>query len=234
MGVPYHTSRDIPGRCLWLIERLLPEARMVRAPDEPELGPLDTTFLFAMSTLIITLPIERLERHRRREERGEQGYMDDRPLDPSAAREIDAVLGNDDTTFRDAPFYVPHAWRFASINYEPHHNLALRLPEKLKVMLSEDDASRAADEMSARAWVNCIRNALAHGGILYLDADGRQSRGRPTEMMGLASALYPRGNLRVPPEKIIALRTSREGYRATLQKWVSWVQSTGLADALAA
>ncbi len=199
MGVPYHTSRDVPGRCLWLIDRLFSKVQAITAPHEAELGPLDATFLFAMSTLILTLPIERLERHRRKEELGEQGYMDDRPLDPLSAKEIDAVLGSDDTAFNSSPFFIPGAWRFASIEYGPDQNLALEFPEELAVRLSADEAASGADQLSARAWTNCLRNALAHGGIIYLDADGRQARGQPTRMMGFVSALYPNGNMRKPP-----------------------------------
>jgi hypothetical protein len=234
MGVPYHTSQDVPGRCLWLIDSLFSKVQTVTAPHEADLGPLDTTFLFAMSTLIFTLPIERMERHRRKEEAGEQGYMDDRPLDPTSAKEIDAVLGSDETSFRTSPFYVKGEWRFASIEYNPGHNLAVEFPEELATLLSRDDALQAAGDLSARAWMNCLRNALAHGGIVYLDAHGRQARGERTCMMGFVSAVYPNGNLRKPPERLISLRTTPDGYRATLQKWVSWVQATGLSLPIAA
>lgn len=234
MGVPYQTSQDVPGRCLWLIESLFSKVLTVTAPHEPDLGPLDTTFLFAMSTLIFTLPIERLERHRRKEEAGEQGYMDDRPLNPASAKEVDEVLGSDDTSFRTSPFYVKGAWRFAFIDYTPGQNLAVEFPEQLANLLSADDALQAADDLSARVWINCLRNALAHGGIVYLDADGRQARGEPTRMMGFVSAVYPNGNMRMPPERLISLRTTPEGYRATLQLWVKWVQKTGLSLPIAA
>ncbi len=234
MGVPYHTSQDVPGRCLWLIESLFSKVQTVTAPHEADLGPLDTTFLFAMSTLIFTLPIERLERNRRKEEAGEQGYMDDRPLNPASAKEVDEVLGSDETSFRTSPFYVKGVWRFASIDYSPGHNLAVEFPEQLANLLSADDALHAADDLSARVWMNCLRNALAHGGIVYLNADGRQARGEPTRMMGFVSAVYPNGNMRMPPERLISLRTTPDGYRATLQRWVRWVQKTGLSLPIAA
>lgn len=234
MGVPYHTSQDVPGRCLWLIDRLLPRVRTITAPHEAHLGPLDTTFLFAMSTLIVTLPIERLDRHRRKEEAGEQGYMDDRPLDPACAAEIDAVLGSDETSFDSSPFYVGGGWRFASIEHRPGQNLAVEFPEDLAALLSADAAVLDADNMSARAWMNCIRNALAHGGLVYLDGNGRQARGEPTRMMGFVSAQYPNGNMRKPPERLLALRTTPEVYRATLERWVCWIQRTGLSLPVAA
>ncbi|WP_426263775.1 hypothetical protein [Sphingomonas sp. PWP1-2] len=234
MGVPYHTSRDVPGRCLWLIDRLFAKVQTITAPHEADLGPLDATFLFAMSTLILTLPIERLERHRRKEALGLQGYMDDRPLDPLAAKEIDAVLGSDATAFNLSPFYIPGAWSFASVKYEPDQNLAREFPEELADGLSAQEAKSAAEQLSARAWMNCLRNALAHGGIVYLDAEGRQTNGQPTRMMGFVSAEYGKEGMRKPPDRLIALRTTPDAYRATLERWVCWVQGTGLSEALAA
>lgn len=234
MGVPYHTSQDVPGRCLWLIDQLFSKVQTITAPHEDDLGPLDTTFLFAMSTLIFTLPIERLERHRRKEEAGQQGYMDDRPLDPASAKEIDAVLGSDDTRFNASPFHIPGAWRFASIEHSSGQNLAVEFPDELATRLSAEAAVRDADNLSARAWMNCLRNALAHGGLVYLDANGRQARGEPTCMMGFVSAQYPNGNMRQPPERLISLRTTPHEYRATLERWVCWVQSTGLSLPVAA
>lgn len=234
MGVPYHTSQDVPGRCLWLIERLIDKVQTITSPHEADLGPLDTTFLFAMSTLIFTLPIERLERHRRKEEAGQQGYMDDRPLDPASAKLIDAVLGSDDTRFSASPFHIPGAWRFASIEHIPGQNLAIEFPEELATRLSADAAVRDADNMSAKAWMNCLRNALAHGGLVYLDANGRQAHGKRTCMMGFVSAQYPSGNMRQPPERLVSLRTTPDGYLATLREWVCWIQRTGLSLPLAA
>lgn len=234
MGVPYHISRDVPGRCMRLIDELFDRVANITDPNQPELGPMDATFLFAMSTLILSLPIERLEKHRRREEAGEQGYMDDRPLDPVTAKEVDAVLGPDGTRFDKSPVYISGAWQFASIEYVAGQNLAVEFPDELAGALSNPAASAAANAISARQWINCLRNALAHGGIVYLDEDGQQAKGGVTRMMGFVSAIYPNGNMRKPPERLIALRTTPSHFRRTLQKWVCWVQHIGLSERLAA
>lgn len=225
MGVPYHTSRDIPGRCLWLIDRLYSRVEKIEAPHGHGEGPLDTTFLFAMSVLILTLPIERLEKHRRKEVAGEQGYVDDRPLDTDAAREIDAVLGDAAVAFDASPFFVAGAWRFASIDFKPGMNLAVSFPGQLADRLRADAAVNDANKMSAREWATIVRNALSHGGIIYLDGDGNQAVGERTELMGFVSAKYPGGNMLKPPERLRALRISPDGFRETLRRWVQWVQA---------
>lgn len=53
-------------------------------------------------------------------------------------------------------------------------------------------------------------------------------------MMGFVSAQYPKGNMRLPPERLISLRIIPLEYRATLEKWVCWVQRTGLSLSAAA
>lgn len=234
MGVPYHTSRDIPGRCLYLIDRLHDQVKEVEAPHGHGEGPLDTTFLFAMSVLILTLPIERLEKHRMKEKAGAQGYLDDRPLDKDAARDVDAVLGDASIAFSSSPFFVPRAWRFASIEFTPGMNLAVSFPDELGERLRADSAMTDANTLSARDWARVVRNALAHGGIVYLDGEGNQAVGARTELMGFVSAQYPGGNMNKPPEHLVALRVSPDGFRTTLRRWVQWVQNVGLTDEIAA
>lgn len=88
--------------------------------------------------------------------------------------------------------------------------------------------------MPTRIWARCLRNALSHGGIVYLDADGRQAAGRPTESMGFVSAQYVDGKMWQPPEQLLALRITQAAYLQFLRNWVAWLHSSGLAKALAA
>lgn len=232
MGIPQHFSQELPERCLYLIEALLPAVSELGLPGKEYLGPLTTTFLLAMSTPIITLPIERLERHARKAKLGLEGYADDRPLSPELADAVDAALGVG--PLEQSPFYSVGAWRFASAPYLVHQNIARSFPDDLCVALASDAALDGAKLMPASAWASCLRNSLAHGGVVYLDAEGRQSFGQPTEMLGFVSAQYPKGNLRQPPEHLLALRISRDDYLSFLRLWVEWLRSSRLALALAA
>jgi hypothetical protein len=232
MGIPQHYSQELPQRCLHLIERLLPIVQRTRMPDGDDAGPLTTTFLLAMSTPIITLPIERVDRHRRKEAVGQEGYVDDRPLWPELAQAVDTALGNQ--PLRQSPFIADGAWRFASIPYQARHNVARNFPEELASELSSASAVDRALVMPAFDWANCLRNSIAHGGIVYLDEDGLQSHGRPTSMLAFVSAKYPNGNLRLPPQSLVALRISRDDYLSFLYRWVDWLGQSRLSAALAA
>jgi len=166
MGIPSHYSQELPRRCLQLIDALLPTVETISVPGEAHLGPLTTSFILAMSTPMIVLPIERVERHRE----GVGAYVNDRPIEEALASEVDAALGG--SPLRRSPFFEQDQWRFASIPYSGE-NLAQHFPNELSEQLSAPEALIAVGKMPASEWASCLRNAPAHGGIAYLDTDGR-------------------------------------------------------------
>lgn len=232
MGIPQHYSLELPERCFHLIKELLPAVSNVRMPSSPHLGPLTTTFLLALSTPIITVPIERVMKHRNAERDGHEGYADDRPLSAALARAVDAGLG--DNPLRASPFYTEGAWRFAAIPFEAGFNIARHFPNNLSNALADDEAIESAAELSAFEWARLLRNSIGHGGISYLDSEGHQSHGQPTEMLAFVSAKYPGGNFRLPPESLVALRIRREDYLTFLGRWVDWLHQSRLTLHLAA
>lgn len=81
MTAPNHYSRDIAARCQTLIDQLLPIVEHGLPDDHRFGGPLRTTFLLAMATPMIVLPIERITPER------DQGFdtignCEDVPIDP--------------------------------------------------------------------------------------------------------------------------------------------------------
>lgn len=228
MGIPQHFSLELPERCLHLIQELWPKVQKVRVPGEPHLGPLTTTFLLAMAAPIISLPYERIKQHL---DKPHGGYMDDRPLDEELATEVRRVFGA--ARFELAPFFTPGAWRFARMPYADE-NLALHLPYDFADRLGEPEALNAARQMPVSQWAACLRNALAHGGVMYLNRDGHQSYGKETELLAFVSAHYPERDMSRPPERLNVLRIGEPEFREFLTAWVGWLSSSGLSRALAA
>lgn len=226
MGIPQHYSLELPERCLTLIEALLPAAQDLRALGQEHLGPLTTTFLLAMSTPMIVLPIERIERHRNRAE----GYADDRFVNAAITAAIGEGLGG--RRLSKSPFFEPGVWRLGKIQYQPAMNIARRFPEELALLLDEPEALISAAAMPASQWASCLRNALSHGGIAYLDNAGRQASGGDTEMVAFVSGRYEAS--RQEPELIVALRIDRESFLSFLRLWVRWLTQSGLSYAVAA
>ena len=225
MGNPRNYSLELPERCLLLLDRLWPHASSTFAADRPDLGPLTSTFLISMSMPIINLPIERIERRQGGEA---YHYASDRSVDPEAA---DAIL----QTLRrgrlgDAPFFIHGAWRFVSWRESPL-NIADGLPEATAHELERDKAAEDAASMPASQWCSILRNALAHGGIAYLNQWGRSSREEPVKMYAFASGKYDQESPQTPKPLIAVnfLRISETDYREFLRLWVRWLRNSGVA-----
>jgi hypothetical protein len=243
MGTPSRYSLEVPERCLRLIEALWPEAERTYVPGQEGLGALTTTFLLGMATPMITLPIERVQRHLGRED---IAYLNERPLDGRVASEVDRVLVKG--ALGAAPFFSAGHWRFASIPYGGQ-NLAMGFPCELRDALSQSAAFAAASEMPASQWSSCVRNALAHGGVLYLDANGFHEHGQRAEALAFLSARYPKysveehpkgtplygmSDMRKPPEDLRVLRITEQDFLSFLRQWVEWLGASGLICKLAA
>lgn len=72
-----------------------------------------------------------------------------------------------------------------------------------------------------------LRNALAHGGIAYLDAQGRQTVGEAV-MLAFAGSVM-KGN-RITAFNV--LRLGERDYRRFLSAWASWHRESGVSAAL--
>ncbi len=212
MGVPNHYSRDITARCHSLIKHLLPFVRR-GLPDDTEFGgPLSTTFLLAVATPMIVLPIERIYKPGQRRD-GQVG--DDTDLDPVLAGELGNVLG-DDRSFGAAPFAKSSKWGYVSDH--PPFNIAERWPEGLLDALAAPEAVEIACKTPAKRILLNLRNALAHGGVAYLDEHGRNTDGQAA-MFGFVGAILR--NYKVTGLNI--LRVREEEFVAFLNDWADWL-----------
>jgi hypothetical protein len=175
-----------------------------------------------MSMPIINLPIERIEKHLD----ATFGYANDQHVSPAITKAVHTVLGAN--TLDKAPFHVPSAWRFAT--HSPF-NIADGIPDGLAKELSTEGAASRASRMPTSQWCSVLRNAMAHGGIAYLDEYGRTSYERPVKMYAFISGKFEHDTNNLI--KLNILRIGEEDYRIFLRKWVAWLKSSGL-DRLAA
>src|SRR5688500_7704176 len=124
--IPEHYARDIVERCDSLIESLLPV--VMRDSDARFGGPLETTFLIAMSTPMILLPLERMLKPVNRD-----AVADDRCVDESLGKAVADAL-SPTARFGDSPFARDGAWSYVAGH--PPFNLARRMPHGLVDTLS--------------------------------------------------------------------------------------------------
>lgn len=223
MGQPAHYSLEIVTRCRALIEHLLPAVREGFPGDARFGGPLTTTFLLSMATPMVALPVERLFKPT---QPGDV-VADDRPLHDALSKEVARVF-DDKTTFGAAPFNPGLDWRL--MREAPIFDLARWGNEGALAALDTEASAKAARDASARFMMVHLRNALAHGGIIYLDSQGRQSDAR-ADMLGFISA---RTDWKT--KKIIGFRVSRASeadFLIFLRSWADWIEASGLAAELA-
>lgn len=231
MGNPFNYSLDLPQRCLRLIDQTWNHVSDIFPQENNQLGPMTSTFLLSMSMPIINIPIERIEQAR---EKYDQIYLSDRLLDKEMSLAIDKTISKG--KLNDAPFYIRYHWRFHRINVPPMVNIADGLPECVANALIDDASAEAAAAMPTSQWRGILRNALAHGGIAYLDENGHSSWGTPVKMYAFASGKYDEESPDRPKPLIAVnfLRISETDYREFLRLWVQWLEQSGITRALEA
>ncbi len=240
MGNPQHYSIELPGRCLALIDQLWPVASEIYGGERPDLGPLTSTFLLSMSMPILNIPVERIERQIDRPEG--TGYADDRILNADAVKAFEDVIRRGQ--LGATPFYRDGAWRFHSMKEGPFPNISKGVPDALAEALSSVEAVDAARKMQAQQWISIIRNAMAHGGIAYLDEHGKSTHGTPVKMYAFVSGKYGKPKCQHAEaecsyglgmlEKLNILRISETDFREFLREWVTWLETTKIARQAAA
>lgn len=220
MGIPQHYSREIPQRCDALLNELLPVVEGGLKADDRFGGPLKTTFLLALATPMVILPVERIFK---RIAFNDTGVADDREIDEALVDSVEPVLGKEHS-FGKAPF-GSGAWAYIS-SAEPFN---VGQPWADDLLGRFDTAAAREAARCAPTWriLQDLRNALAHGGVTYLDADGRTSYGG-AEMLAFAGAV-------TKGHKVIGLnllRVHKNDFRAFLSAWATWLAEVGVDEAL--
>jgi hypothetical protein len=101
------------------------------------------------------------------------------------------------------------------------------MPGELLQRLSEHESSNAAMDAPAVRVLTDLRNALAHGGIAYLDERGQQSGGEAA-MLAFVGAVMTRNRITA----VNVLRVGERDYRRFLSAWASWLRQSGVSAAL--
>jgi hypothetical protein len=171
---------------------------------------------------MVILPIERI--FKPAHPRAAQA-ADDRQLEPALTRQVDDVLGPA-RVFGDAPFFAPHRWSYVA-GFRPF-NVASSWPRDLLISLDTTDAYSAAADAPAAQILRDLRNALAHGAVVYLDAAGRHTDG-PAAMLAFAGAVMDRNK---GLTGLNILRVARDDFCAFLMAWADWLAQPPLRDAL--
>lgn len=219
MGRPLHYSSEIPARCQALIEMLVPLVQEESDPDGKWGGPLKTTFLLAMATPMLVLPVERLFKPA---VQGKRGVANDVELNPNLAAHVVEHLGPG-RPFGDAPFFRNGAWSYVATEF---FEVGKEWPRHALEALDLVDAKQAAADAGAGEILLAIRNSLAHGGVTYLDAQGGHTLSA-TSMLGFASYGWT-----AKKTELRLLRIEVPAFQDFLSLWAGWLGSSGVTAQL--
>lgn len=221
MGRPVHYSSEVPARCQALIEMLADKVLEDGDPEGRWGGPLKTTFLLAMATPMVVLPIERLFKP---VVWGAGVIANEEGMDPGVSRRVAEDLGPA-RRFEDVSFFRKNAWSY--IADSPAFPVSNEWPKEVLDELAGDGARQAAAAEGAGRFLYALRNSLAHGGVTYLDRDGRHTYSA-TNMLGFASLVKARD-----PTRLRLLRVSVDEFQIFLKLWAGWLAQSGLERELA-
>lgn len=219
MGNPTHFSLDVAKRANRLLGSLYEHL------TEENGLPLKATFLLSISMPIIILPIERILRFK---QRNSNDHMNDVALNTRLADAVDRAIDLNKMV-HEAKFFVS-PWQYASLDKGGGFpNLAVQgLPDSVAAQLDSPQAVERAKSLSAGVFCSVLRNALAHGGVLYLDQNGRSSSGAPVRRFAFVST-----NKLNNPTQLHFLRINMGDYRKFLQHWVDWLNQEAIDEILA-
>jgi hypothetical protein len=220
MGRPSHYSTDIPERCQDLIALLIKHVEADSDTIGKWGGPLKTTFLLAMATPMIVLPIERIFMPAMRPQ---SRVADDTALDPRLDARVDDLLGVR-RPFESAPFFERGMWHLVA-HCDPF-NIAGHWPPEILETLNSAEAEKCARAIDTADFLLALRNSLAHGGITYLDRNGRQTE-FATNMLAFASWVRVDNSRRLR-----LLRVSVTAFQSFLNRWTDWLTRSGVANEL--
>lgn len=207
--IPHRFVIEYPQRCLALLDRLAPEAEGMD---------LTGTFAVMLASSMLTVPFERLQaRHPMHD-----GYDEL----AEALRQFAKMRWADAEILRDA---APSEWKFARIVNNPNEVSAWRDAEGRPTMSPE---ANTIERRRVSEVLRVLRNALAHGNIVYLNAEGYEVAGTRVEYLGFLSRFEESEAQRAETEtyRVVAVREAH--FLSFVRAWAGWVAAFETNDDL--
>lgn len=210
MGTPAHYASELPQRLGFLVDKLYPIVQGGLDGDRDFGGPLGTTFLLAMATPMIVLPIERILHV----VEGKRAMGDDQLGNIRLADQIARMFAKGNR-FDALPFLDPVGWSYMA--NEPRFDVARNWPAALLNAMGEPPAHVALRAADAVQILKDIRNALSHGGVTYLNAQGQHVYGDEVAMLAFVGHVSQKG------DAYNIVRVSEPAFRSFLSAWSRWL-----------
>ena len=208
MSAPELFALQIPLRAHALLRFYWPD--VAERPWDEFGGPLATTFIIALAGQMLNVPYERVH--------NTNAGKDESRFDKALADLIKGAMAK--KRLDETVFYRPGLWRYRYVEGKKPLSV-ITLPQDVLEALRLDGAVDAASACPPAQWWSGVRNALAHHSLAYLDHDGRQIAGAPTDMI-LFVAEHRVKQRRVGHH---VFRITRDDFRRFFDDWISWLQT---------
>jgi len=205
MGIPSRFAIEYPERALKLIRML-----EMRARQREMIG----SFGLLAATAVLTIPYERMQsRH----------FLHKQEVDSDLAGALKTLKKS---PFLDAPFWrnkKPGNWWQSRI-FGPVQNVDGWRNEHGLHPLAHDAVSKLTDQKrTGDEVIRVIRNALAHGNIIYLDKEFRESPGEQMVYMAFLSRYEATEAEKKISETYRLVVTGAEDFLEFVKCWASWI-----------
>ena len=205
MGIPSRFAIEYPQRALHLIRML-----ELRARKHELLG----SFGLLAASAVLTIPYERMQsRH----------FLHKHSLDSDLGGALKQLKK---TPFLLAPFWgddKPGNWWQARI-VSPVQNVDGWRDEHNSHPLATGTVSKLADQKrTGDEVIRVLRNALAHGNIIYLDRNFAEAHGERMVYLAFLSRFEGTEEERVNSETYRLVVTDEEEFLKFVKCWASWV-----------
>ncbi len=207
MGVPRRFVTEYPARCLAILDMAQPLAQR---------NDLLASFALMAAASVLVIPYERLKaKHPLTQERGSELY--------------EALHGLERRPWSTAPFWVgrePAEWHFSRIMGDPN-NVARWTNAAGQPSMSTD-----ANEISGRKAgdvLRVLRNALAHGNVVYLNKHGQETPDTAVHTLAFLSRYEELGG---DHETYRLAAAPAEQFLEFLRRWAAWLASFPVDDRL--
>jgi hypothetical protein len=155
-------------------------------------------------------------------------------------------VGDDDLTkalydlqtcpFLAAPFWAgadPGSWRFSRIMEHANNTWRWVDPDAKHPM--SGDAANSIENRKAEEVLRVIRNALSHGNVVYLDAQGYEQAGNDLEYLGFLSRYEEAPDQKALAETYRLVATTQSTFLNFVRAWAVWIgkfaRNTDLVEA---
>lgn len=201
--IPERFVVEYPQRCMEILDMSEGLAR-----ERELLG----SFSLIMASSLLLIPYERMKKAH------PLGEAVREPEIYSAIRSVERKRFLQTDFWGEVP---PGEWRYSRILNDVNQTDRWQDADRRHPM--DKDAVNGINDRDTGGIIRVLRNALAHGNVVYLDAEGFERRGAQVQYLAFLSRYEETEERREQGETYRLVATTEEGFIAFVKAWASWL-----------